>query len=385
MLRPHKHGDELVRSLGACLSGSSPSRDLTGRSSRIQTASMRRHYLLLALSGFALNCFGQNSSDWSKVAELEKQRQEKPPTGENAVEFYAGRKKALYDAAADFLAKHPDDANAASALLWKIDNTDFSGPAEQRTTLLANLSSEMDTFLKGHPQPKASETEIRETLLSCYLDNDDLIHTPQQAGDLATKIGQFLADYPQAENRVKLQIVQSSLLLKADQSKGIAFLEQLSKDPNPELTEAAKAALSKARLVGAKLDLSFVDSQGQPVDLNQLSGKVVLIDFWASWCPDCVREMPQVQQVYRTFESKGLTILGISLDKDRRAMDNFIAKHLIPWPQYFDGKGWKNDLVTKYSVHEIPEMWIINKKGIVETTSADVTQLASTVERLVAE
>jgi thiol-disulfide isomerase/thioredoxin len=385
MLRPHKHGDELVRSLGACLSGSSPSRDLTGRSSRIQTASMRRHYLLLALSGFALNCFGQNSSDWSKVAELEKQRQEKPPAGENAVEFYAGRKKALYDAAADFLAKHPDDANAASALLWKIDNTDFSGPAEQRTTLLANLSSEKDAFLNDHPQPKARETEIRETLLYCYLDNDDLIHTPQQAGDLATKIGQFLADYPQAENRVKLQIVQSSLLLRADQSKGIAFLEQLSKDSNPELAEAAKAALSKARLVGAKLDLSFVDSQGRPVDLNQLSGKVVLIDFWASWCPDCVREMPQVQQVYRTFESKGLTILGISLDKDRRAMDNFIAKHLIPWPQYFDGKGWKNDLVTKYSVHEIPEMWIINKKGIVETTSADVTQLASTVERLVAE
>jgi len=346
---------------------------------------MRRHYLLLALSGFALNCFGQNGSDWSKVAELEKQRQEKPPTGENAVEFYAGRKKALYDAAADFLAKHPDDANAASALLWKIDNADFSGPAEQRTSLLANLSSETDAFLKDHAQPKASETEIRETLLSCYLDNDDLIHTPQQAGDLATKIGQFLAGYPQAENRVKLQIVQSSLLLKADQSKGIAFLEQLSKDSNPELVEAAKAALSKARLVGAKLDLSFVDSQGQPVDLNQLSGKVVLIDFWASWCPDCVREMPQVQQVYQTFESKGLTILGISLDKDRRAMDNFIAKHLIPWPQYFDGKGWKNDLVTKYSVHEIPEMWIINKKGIVETTSADVTQLASTVERLVAE
>jgi peroxiredoxin len=250
---------------------------------------------------------------------------------------------------------------------------------------LANLSSETDTFLKDHPQPKARETEIRETLLSCYLDNDDLIHTPQQAGDLATKIGQFLAGYPQAENRVKLQIVQSSLLLKADQSKGIAFLEQLSKDSNPELAEAAKAALSKARLVGAKLDLSFVDSQGQPVDLNQLFGKVVLIDFWASWCPGCVREMPQVQQVYRTFESKGLTILGISLDKDRRAMDNFIAKHLIPWPQYFDGKGWKNDLVTKYSVHAIPEMWIINKKGIVETTSADVTQLASTVERLVAE
>src|SRR5260370_10090041 len=108
---------------------------------------MGRHYLLVALSGFALNLFAQTSSDWSKVAELEKQRQEKPPAGENAVEFYAGRKKALYDAAADFLAKHPDDANAASALLCKIDNNDFSGPAEQRTNTLANLSTATDAFL----------------------------------------------------------------------------------------------------------------------------------------------------------------------------------------------------------------------------------------------
>ena len=346
---------------------------------------MRRCYLLLALTGFAINGFGQNVSDWSKVADLEKQREEKPPAGENAVEFYAGRKKALHDAAADFLEKHPDDPNAAGALLWKIDNTDFSGAPQQRTTLLANLSAETDAYLKAHPQPAAIETQLRETLLYCYLDNDDLIHTPQQAGDLAAKIGQFLADHPQAENRIKLQIVQSSMLSKEDQAKGIAFLEKLSNDSNPELAEGAKAALTKARLVGRKLDLSFVDSEGRAVDLSQLSGKVVLIDFWASWCPDCAREMPQVQEVFRTFESKGFAILGISLDKDRRAMDSYIAKHLIPWPQYFDGKGWKNDLVTKYSVHEIPEMWIINKKGIVETTSADVTQLASTVQRLVAE
>ena len=346
---------------------------------------MRRRYLLLALTGFAINCHGQNASDWSKVADLEKQREEKPSAGENAVEFYAGRKKALHDAAAEFLQKHPDDPNAASALLWKIDNTQFSGPADQRTSLLADLSNETDAFLKAHPQPVARETEIRQTLLYCYLDNDDLIHTPEQAGELAAKIGAFLAAYPQAENRVKLQIVQSNMLLKADQTKGIAFLEQLSKDANSELAKAAKAALTKARLVGTKLNLSFVDSEGRSVDLNQFAGKVVLIDFWASWCPDCAREMPEVQHVYNLFESKGFAILGVSLDRDRRAMDNYIAKHLIPWPQYFDGKGWKSDLVTKYSVQEIPEMWLINKEGILETTSADVTQLASTVERMVAE
>src|SRR4030081_990873 len=112
------------------------------------------------------------------------------------------------------------------------------GRPGERTALLTSLSSEADAFLKDHPQPKASETQIRETLLYCYLDNDDLIHTPRQAGDLATKIGQFLSDYPEAENKVKLQIVQSSLLLKEDQSKGIGLLEQLTKDSNPELAEA---------------------------------------------------------------------------------------------------------------------------------------------------
>src|SRR5258708_20141977 len=108
MLRPHKRGDELVRSLGTCLiSGSPPSRDLTGRSSRIQTESMRRHYLLLALSGLPLNCFGQNSSDWSKVAELGKQPHQKPPARENPGEFYAGRKTAPPDAPPDFISTHP--------------------------------------------------------------------------------------------------------------------------------------------------------------------------------------------------------------------------------------------------------------------------------------
>jgi thiol-disulfide isomerase/thioredoxin len=346
---------------------------------------MRGWYLVLALASGAVTCFAQSASDWSKVTELETRSEEKVPAGQNAVEFYADRKHALHDAASAFLAQHPTDPNAGTALLWKIDNTDFSGSADHRTALLAALSTETNSFLKDHPQPAAMESKIREELLYCYLDNDDLIHTPEQAGGLAEKIGEFLAAYPTTENRVKLEIARASLLLRQDHAKGIAFLEKLSQDNYPELAAAAKAALSKANLVGNKLDLQFVDSEGNQVDLKQFQGKVVLIDFWASWCPDCIRELPQVQQVYRDYSSKGFAVIGISLDKDRSAMDNFIAKKLIPWPQYFDGKGWKNDFVIKYSVHEIPELWLINKQGVVQTTSADVTQLASTVQRLVAE
>jgi len=346
---------------------------------------MRRWYFLLALTTATTTCLAQSASDWSKVAEFKKQIEEKVPSGQNAVEFYAGRKHALHDAAAEFLSRYPEDPNAGTALLWEIENTDFSGSAEERSASLAGLNSEAKDFLRNHPQPAATESQIREELIYCYLDNDDLIHTPEQAGNLADRIGGFLADHPAAENRVKLQIARASLLLKEDHTKGTAFLKKLSQDGDPDLSAAAKAALIKASLVGNKLNLQFIDSEGNQVDLKNFLGQVVLIDFWASWCPDCIREMPQVQQVYREYASQGFAVIGISLDKDRSAMANFIARKLIPWPQYFDGKGWKNDLVIKYSVQEIPELWLINKQGVVETTSADVTQLASTVQRLVAE
>ena len=346
---------------------------------------MRRWYLALALASATITSFAQSTSDWSRLTDLEKRREEKVPVGENAVEFYADRKHAVHDAAAEFLAQHPADPNAGTALLWKIANTEFSGSTEERSALLASLSSETNSFLQDHPQPAGTESKIREELLYCYLDNDDLIHTPQQAGDLAERIGEFLASNPATENRIKLQIARANLLLKQDPTKGTTYLEKLSQDTDPELAAAAQAALIKAKLVGNKLDLQFVDTEGKQIDLEQLQGKVVLIDFWASWCPDCVRELPQVQQVYRDYSAKGFTVLGISLDRDRSAMTNFIAKKLIPWPQYFDGKGWKNDLVTKYSVREIPELWLINKQGVVETTSGDVTQLANKVQQLLAE
>jgi hypothetical protein len=215
---------------------------------------MRGWYLVFGLASGAITCFAQSVSDWSKVTELETRLEEKVPAGQNAVEFYADRKHALHDAAAKFLAQHPTDPNAGTALLWKIDNTDFSGAADDRTALLAALGAETDSFLKDHPQPAAAESKIREELLYCYLDNEDLIHTPEQAGGLAEKIGEFLAAYPTIENRVKLEIARAGLLLKQDHAKGIAFLEKLGQDNYPELAAAARAALSKANLVGNKLD-----------------------------------------------------------------------------------------------------------------------------------
>jgi thiol-disulfide isomerase/thioredoxin len=111
---------------------------------------------------------------------------------------------------------------------------------------------------------------------------------------------------------------------------------------------------------------------------------VVLIDFWATWCGPCMQEMPNVLKIYQEFHGKGLEIIGISLDEKRSALNQVIKKQNIPWPQYFDGKGWDNPIVQKFGIDSIPRMWLVNKKGMVVDLDA-MDGLEDKIERMIAE
>ena len=88
-----------------------------------------------------------------------------------------------------------------------------------------------------------------------------------------------------------------------------------------------------------------------------------------------------VRQTYQKYKDKGFTVVGISLDKDEQALSNFVAKKLIPWPQYFDGRGWENDFAVKYGVRAIPEMWLINQRGDMVSTDTSIEAARSESRR----
>jgi thiol-disulfide isomerase/thioredoxin len=113
--------------------------------------------------------------------------------------------------------------------------------------------------------------------------------------------------------------------------------------------------------------------------LAAFKGKVVLLDFWSTWCVPCVKEMPNVKRLYDRFKGKDFVLLGISLDSDRSALNSFLRKNGIDWPILFDGKGWKNRIAVLYDVRSIPFTVLVDRSGVVRKVGLRGTELENAI------
>ena len=120
---------------------------------------------------------------------------------------------------------------------------------------------------------------------------------------------------------------------------------------------------------------------GSEIDLAKLRGKVVLLDFWATRCPPCVEELPNVLAIYKKFHERGFEIIGISSDENEEILLRFVKAQGITWPQYLDNY---TQISQYWKINGLPSMWLINKKGLVATKNARA-DLEGKVAKLLAE
>ena len=110
--------------------------------------------------------------------------------------------------------------------------------------------------------------------------------------------------------------------------------------------------------------LKFKSLSGKDIDIADYKGKYTLIDFWATWCPPCVNEIPSIIKIYNRYKpTNKFDIIGISLDSDENILLNFINKYKIGWEQYFDGKGWENKIAVENGIQSIPAIFLLDGEG----------------------
>lgn len=163
------------------------------------------------------------------------------------------------------------------------------------------------------------------------------------------------------------------VLEQAEQSAGVAGTAY-----EPALTVGG----NRIMLGKAFPDLEFESLAGDTINIGQMKGKVVLIDFWASWCGPCVYEMPAVVSIYEEYHGKGFEIVGISLDGDRSALERFMKSQGMKWPQYYDGRGWDNRVSSHFGINSIPATVLLDREGIVRYKGLRSGQLREAVPLL---
>jgi thiol-disulfide isomerase/thioredoxin len=131
-------------------------------------------------------------------------------------------------------------------------------------------------------------------------------------------------------------------------------------------------------------DFRAEDLKGRVWDLERMKGQVVLIDFWATWCPPCIEELPYLKTAYQRHSDEGFEIVGVSLDgPDRDAFRTWLEENDVTWPQIHEGKQFDSQIARKFGVTSIPRSLLVGPDGEVIATNLRGPRLVQAVERAV--
>lgn len=191
-------------------------------------------------------------------------------------------------------------------------------------------------------------------------------------GALRAAMLTFWEEFPNVHRSATLLTFYMDMFAKAHPDSVASAWASFVGCSSPVASELARGKVRFAGLRQHPLECTFSLLDGRTLDLRSLRGKVVLIDFWATWCVPCVQQLPTLKRLYAAYHKRGFEIIGVSLDRDedRQKFKDLLAREGISWPQQFGG-GWQNPIATRFAVNALPTTFLLDKQGKIEGISLD--------------
>jgi thiol-disulfide isomerase/thioredoxin/Tfp pilus assembly protein PilF len=174
--------------------------------------------------------------------------------------------------------------------------------------------------------------------------------------------------------------------LHQDDAARAEFSSYIGEDQaNPAAHERAGRYIERIELARARMapPFSATTIDGEHITMDSLAGKVVLIDFWATWCGPCRNALPHIRQIVKKFEGQPLVVLSISVDKDRDKWKSFVGENGMTWLQYCDG-GFGGEVARLFGVNAIPATFSIDADGVLEDQHVGDADIEGKLKKMIA-
>ncbi len=254
----------------------------------------------------------------------------------------------------------------------------------EKVTITGDYTSLGSSYQVTGSEDSKRLKQFNDELMNIYKKNDSLntvARNLQSGGNVQSLID--IQTQQQKLNTDYYQYVKSFISEKPSSLAALAAVQKLNIEtdieyfvmvddglkniiPNSSLYKDFNALVSSNKKLAVGFtapEIVLNDTEGKPFALSSLKGKIVLIDFWASWCGPCRKENPNVVRMYKKYNSKGFEILGVSLDNNKNAWLNAINQDGLTWKHVSDLGGWQSSIAPVYNINSIPMTYLVDKEG----------------------
>ena len=264
--------------------------------------------------------------------------------------------------------RFPNSSFRDEALILKL--TSLSGLARTEPRYLQELLSLTEQVAKENPQGRlASENAFYAIQAFTLGARFEEMPEEHRFKGMRERYEAFLEDYPNSKRAPTIAASLTRNLLALNEVKEAEKWVKKLREQHPDhsATRRAEGELLRARAVGKPFRFEHTTADGKTLRTADYLGKVVVVHFWRSRSDDAIKAIPDLLRLHEEFKDRGLQLIGVNVDSDRRWADMALQKYKMPWPQFFEKKGFRGEILVKNGVVRIPTYFVIDRDGILRS------------------